>query len=648
MYRVTARAGSQTVVLHDTDPDSPQKLLSGSFEDEINVVPQMQFSIAPFNAGYSVLKSLTTEIEVYNTVTGKTEFEGYLRKPTGTMKKSGKIAVSWTADGFMGYLLESVQDYHTYENMDVPDFLAALFAAHNAMTEDRKHIFLGQCDIHDTSSRTTAYRSTLDEIRELLVNRLGGEIRVRRVNGKLYFDYLRQYGSDSTTKIALEKNLQEIEVTNDPTNIITRLIPLGAQLNDETAERLTIASVNGGCIWIDDADAYAQYGTYQCATHVWDDITLPENLIARAREYLQQNNVRKRHYKLTALDLALIGLDVDGFAVGDRYKTENALMGIDEWLRCVRRRVDITDPRKSTLEIGDKTETLTVKSNRTSSYVTYEIPKVESDVLAKAHERATVMLGLGGNSCLEFNTDTGEVLIMNSRDKYGPNTRVWRYNASGWGVSNTGYNGPYTMAATFDSGFVADFITVGTLRSIEIINGENGEFTVDEDGNVTASSITITGGSINNGNGAFEVLPDGTVNASAINITGGSIHITTSSESYDVIELNCGGWSHSFSPLEWKLDNASIQARIRCQAGMLAFYSGADYNSNNAVATAWISHTGAAKFNGLSAETGTFTTSISAPAITYKRNDTWYDLESSINSINNNIQTLWDAVFNSN
>ena len=81
---------------------------------------------------------------------------------------------------------------------------------------------------------------------------------------------------------------------------------------------------------------------------------------------------------------------------------------------------------------------------------------------------------------------------------------------------------------------------------------------------------------------------------------------------------------------------------------MLAFYSGADYNSDNAAATAWISHTGAAKFNGLSAETGTFATSISAPAITYKRNDTWYDLESSINSINNNIQTLWDAVFNSN
>lgn len=581
MYRVTVTNGTSTTVIHDTDPDSLQKLASGSFTDEVNVVPNMTFSIFPQNAGYTALHPLTTEIEVYNTVKHRTEFEGCLRKQTGSMKKSGQIAYKWTAEGFMGYLMDTVQDYHTYENTDVPDFLTALLTAHNAMVEPRKRIYLGQCDVHDTSSKTTAYRRTLDEIRELLVNRLGGEIRVRKVNGVLYLDYLTHYGSNSTTKIELARNLQEIEVTSDPSNIITRLIPLGAKLNDETAERLTIASVNGGCIWIDDQTAFAEYGTYQCATQEWDDVTVPANLLTRAQQFLQQNNVRKRHYKLTALDLSLIGLDVDSFTTGDSYKTVNPLIGVNDWLRCVKRTVNITEPQKSALEIGEKTESLTVKANRTYNYVTYEIPKVESDVLTKAHERASAMLGLAGNSYLEFNEADGEILIMNSRDKYGATTRVWRYNSNGWGVSNTGYNGSYNMAATFDYGFSADFITVGTLHSIEIINGDHGEFTVDSSGNVTASSITITGGTINNGNGTFQVLPNGTVNASAMNITGGSIHITTASESYDVIQLEHTNqqnhtWHSHTSPLEFYLSNSGTGAEWKVQAGAMHFDNNGD------------------------------------------------------------------------
>lgn len=663
MYTVKATTGGTSVLLHDLDPNSLQKLASGSFEDEINVVPQMTFAVYPQNAAYSTLRPLLTEIEVYNTVLGRVEFEGYLRQQTGTMKRSGAIAAKWTADGFMGFLMETVQDYHVYEDTDVPDFLTALLDAHNAMTEPRKHIFLGQCDIHDTSSKTTAYRRTLEEIRALLVDRLGGEIRVRRTNGRLYLDYLSQYGKRSEVKIALAQSMQEIEVSTDPTHIITRLVPLGAQLNDETAERLTIASVNSGCIWIDDDDAFAAYGTYQCAVQMWDDVTLPENLLTRARAYLRQNNVRRRHYALTALDLSSIGLAVEGFTVGDSYKTENALMDIDDWLRCVRRHVDILDPVRSTMEIGARTETLTVQANRTYSYVTYEVPKIRSDVLTKAQDRATAMLGLAGDSFLEFNTDTGEILIMDSRDKDGETTRVWRYNANGWGVSHTGYAGPYTMAATFDDGFTADFITTGTLRSIEIVNGQTGAFHVDSSGNVTASSMTISGGTINNGNGTFTVSPDGTVSASAITITGGRINITTSDEYYDALDLNCAEKNGNFTPLQAQFRNTDTKTQTIMQAGGIwAFSDYTDHTKKRSVITAdgitLVSDAGTVLTMGtadgsihtagnvradgtVSAPTGRF------DAIVYQQDSAWYDLAAMLTSINSKIQTLWDAVFNS-
>lgn len=615
MYRITVKNGGQNIVIHDSDPDSLQKLASGSIDDEINAVPQMTFSIFPQNAGFTSLRSMTTEIEVYNTVMQRPEFEGYLWKPTGTMKKSGAISYKWTAEGYMGFLMDSVQDYHTYKDTDVPDFLTAVLAAHNAMTESRKHIFLGECDIHDTGSKTTAYRRTLEEIRELLVNRLGGEIRIRKTGGKLYLDYLRHYGKNSATKIELAKNLQEIEVTQDPANIITRLIPLGKKLNDETAERLTIASVNNGCIWIDDQEAYAEYGTYQCATYEWDDVTVASHLMQKAQEFLQQNNTRKRYFKLTALDLALIGLDAESFTVGDSYKTENTLMRVNEWLRCTKRHINICEPTRSTLEIGEKTESLTVKANRTYHYVTYEIPKVENDVLNRAHDRASAMLGLAGNSYLEFNEDAGELLIMNSRDKYGETTRVWRYNANGWGVSNTGYNGTYTMAATFDNGFVADFITAGVLTGIEIRNGDD----------------------------TFHVGTDGTVTASAINITGGSIQISTDSEGNDIIQLNCDKWKNTFSPLEWVVENTGTKRKICGRASGIYFYNENIRPDGFPVAMIEAddgsAHLSSITASSVTAEIGHFDT------LQFTLDGDYYDLAQYFRSINSKIDALWNAVF---
>ena len=126
-----------------------------------------------------------------------------------------------------------------------------------------------------------------------------------------------------------------------------------------------------------------------------------------------------------------------------------------------------------------------------------------------------------------------------------------------------------------DGAIVADFITAGVLRGVEIVNG-NDTFHVSEDGTVNASAMSITGGVINNGNGTFTVAADGTVNASAINITGGSVNISTASESYDVIQLSCGDWSHKQSPLEWRLKNTATGCEIIAQAGAMYFNNGSE------------------------------------------------------------------------
>ena len=180
-------------------------------------------------------------------------------------------------------------------------------------------------------------------------------MRVRYEGGARYLDYLTEIGEKKETVIQLAKNLVTIEQERDPSEIISRLIPLGAKLSDDTEERLTISDVNDGNIYIDDDEAIKEFGII-CATKTWDDVTLSTNLIRKGREFQKENNRIKKSHKIDAVDLALIGLDLDTFEVGNYYPVINPLMGIDEELRVTSKTIIIESPKRSSLEVGDKFE----------------------------------------------------------------------------------------------------------------------------------------------------------------------------------------------------------------------------------------------------------------------------------------------------
>lgn len=70
-------------------------------------------------------------------------------------------------------------------------------------------------------------------------------------------------------------------------------------------------------------------------------------------------------------------------------------------------------------------------------------------------------------------------------------TKVWRFNFEGWGASSHGYNGPFEMGATFAQGFLADFITAGTLNAA-LIEVENLSANSITSGTLNADNINVT------------------------------------------------------------------------------------------------------------------------------------------------------------
>lgn len=64
--------------------------------------------------------------------------------------------------------------------------------------------------------------------------------------------------------------------------------------------------------------------------------------------------------------------------------------------------------------------------------------------------------------------DPQEILIMDTKD-VNTAKNVWKWNSGGLGFSSTGYKGTYGLAMTNNGAIVADRMTTGTLRALNII-----------------------------------------------------------------------------------------------------------------------------------------------------------------------------------
>ena len=495
MYKIIVEDNGTRQIMHAAKADSTQRVQSGQLKEHVNTTPSMTTDLTPQNLCYGKLHERLSTAELINTVTGETEFEGYLLTAPVSMASDGKLRQKLTFEGYMGYLNDSIQMYHTYEDTTVSAFLYALLEAHNAAVPAHKQIFLGTVNISgdNTNSKTTAYRSTLAEIRENLISRLGGEILVRRgQDGRLLLDYMDALsgGATSGTVVTLGTNLRSLSVETDTTGIITRLIPLGTQLNDETAERLTIDgavidSVTINVPYIDDPAGIEKYGVI-AGTAEFDDITVKENLYERGIAYFEENNRVPKHYTASVLDISGHG----ALRTGGTYRFRQPFMGLDENLRLLGRTVDILKPYTPTVEIGDRLTRITSLTAQTRHLAEVTLPQQISQTVKTSKAIASQLITAATTGYVVIRPN--EILIMDTDDT-ATATSVWRFNHGGLGYSHSNtpgeaYDGEYGLAMTMDGKIVADFITAGYMYADRIRGG------------------TLSMGGLDNVNGRIEVL----------------------------------------------------------------------------------------------------------------------------------------------
>lgn len=557
MFIVTITNGAENTIIHS---DGTDRISGGKVAKSINAVDSFSFTIYPNNAGYDLLKPLTTAVKIYDESTDKDVFIGRVLKCPDSMDERGLICRKVTCEGRLGWLYDSVQPYVEYKMVGIRTVLASFISKHNAQVGDDKRIELGQVTV--TASNNYTYTAnwdkTMDVIADKLIGKFGGEIQLRDKDGKVYIDYLEHIGHGTDTTIELAVNLKTISREVDETAVITRLYPLGAKLTD-SEKRLTIGTVNGGKDYIEDSSLVAKYGIIS-GTQIWDDVTLASNLLSKGKEYLKSVNRAKVQYQITALDLSRIDKHIEQFELGCWYRVKNSLMGIDEDLRIVGISIDLDNPQASQLTFGDRFETLsgfmTAKTQSLQSAIDNSEFRNRQVIDSKIENATKLITGAeGGHVILDPSEKPERILIMDTADINTCKACI-QLNKNGlgfWKSSDGGSakTGPYTNAWTIDGNLVASFITALTLTGLKINNG-SGTFSVSEDGTVVANRLS----------------------SKSADITGGTINLQTSSETTSAIQLSHNEWTVRISPLEIRIDNASISGHVVIQAGAVFGYNG--------------------------------------------------------------------------
>ena len=358
MYEVKIINNKEETIINSVGASQYVPRITGSCKFGINTIDSFTFTIFPNNDGYNLIYPLKTLVEVKNLNTNNVEFEGRVLLQTPKMDNNGIIYKTVVCESYLGYLNDSVQSYETISGVSAEELFKKIINNHNSQVENSKKFIIGEIKIGTSSSdnedRYLNYEKTFDSVNKNLIERFGGELRVRKAGDNIYIDYIKEIGEKKNTVIALANNLIAIEQEKDPSEIITRLIPVGAKL-ENSDERLTITSINGGINYVEDEEAIKEFGVIVDTVN-FDDITEAIELLNKAKSYLKENNKIKKKYKIDALDLSTIDLNFDSFEVGNKYRVINPLMNIDEELRIIEKTLDINSPQNSSLTFGDKFE----------------------------------------------------------------------------------------------------------------------------------------------------------------------------------------------------------------------------------------------------------------------------------------------------
>ena len=359
-------------LVHRSDvPDENYQLVGITLDVEMGKSPSLKFTIPPSHPKKSLLKNFLSRFTVK---------EDELVLAEGRLFDSRQDIynqIEWQAEGSLSYLTDSY-----VPKVKVEETIRALFTRyvneHNSRVEDYKKFTVGQITIDNADTEKVkvdndGYRYTADAIQNDLIDSYGGYLRTRYENGVRYLDYLKDYGHKTTQTIEYKKNLIDFALEVNPEDVFTYLIPTGDS-------NLKINDVNNGKDYIEVEGAKAKWGN-KYLLKSFSGISDASTLLKEAKQYI------KNHYEelpesleITAIDLKLLGVNVESIHVGDVVRVTSTPNGVDKDYTCSAISYNLSQFGKTKYTLGKPKQDFTKKYNQKSSSTSSAINDTNSSL----------------------------------------------------------------------------------------------------------------------------------------------------------------------------------------------------------------------------------------------------------------------------
>ena len=336
------------------EPGKDYTLLGLRTTTALNKGGTAEIVMPPGHPGYSALISYRTVVEIYRDDVLRFRGRALQYADEWTNQRT------WTCEGELCFFQDAVSRPYLYQ--DTPEAIfTALVQEYNSQVDPFKQFKVGAVTVTDDNDYVRLESESAEQVLDTL-NKLQ-----ERCGGYFYFstdedgarviNWYAELNNRSGQAIEFGENLLDFARNGANPDLLTGVIPYGAK-DAETGVRVDITSVNNDLDYIVDEAAVAIRGTILKPV-IWDDVTLPENLLVKAEAYLREHRQIVTSLQLSAVDLSYLDKNIDSYQVGDIIRVKSKPHAVDEDFQLMERSEDWLVPDASTISLGKETRSLT-------------------------------------------------------------------------------------------------------------------------------------------------------------------------------------------------------------------------------------------------------------------------------------------------
>lgn len=332
-------------------PQNPNlKLVSPKLTLEDNAAGSLTFKIYESNLNYQTIRKLYPVVSVVRD--GKILFKGRVVSD----KKDFYNGKSVEVEGKLAFFNDSYMEPFSFSGSP-EELFRMIVENHNSQVMEWQQFRVGKVTVTDPNDYIVRSSENILNSWNVLKDKcfnsaLGGHIRIRYEKDGDYIDWLADYDTTSKQNIEFARNMIDMSSEVDATETYTAIRPIGAEVE---GAKVDISTVNDGKTYLINEEKAAEYGIIYApeSESTWEDVTLPENLLKKAKEKLFGSFITlKETYEIKAVDLNLTDASIEALNICEYVPVVSRPHGISGNYLLTKADIYIAEPQNSMFYLG--------------------------------------------------------------------------------------------------------------------------------------------------------------------------------------------------------------------------------------------------------------------------------------------------------